>query len=346
MELISIPGNPAPSGANVFPVAARGRAVFRAAYWKATGDACAGTVAILPGRAEFIEKYFEVIGELLVRNFDVAILDWRGQGGSRRLVKNPRKGHIGNFRFYEHDLEAFAEHVLAPYCRRPWFALAHSMGAAIALAQARAGRSPFARLVLTAPMIDVYGLRKRRAPRMLARALVWLGAGRLSVWRTKPDPHIATQFEGNILTSDERRHARMISIIQAAPSLAIEEPTIGWANAAFRLMRRFEEYDYASQIFTPALVVAAGRDRLVDTAAAEEFARRLKTGTCITLEQARHEILMERDAVRAQFWAAFDAFIPGEGAASSASEAKGEQAMARLLEASALATAESGKPSS
>jgi lysophospholipase len=26
---------------------------------------------------------------------------------------------------------------------------------------------------------------------------------------------------------------------------------------------------------------------------------------------ARHEILMERDAIRAQFWAAFDAFIPG-----------------------------------
>jgi lysophospholipase len=26
---------------------------------------------------------------------------------------------------------------------------------------------------------------------------------------------------------------------------------------------------------------------------------------------SRHELLMERDIVRGQFWAAFDAFVPG-----------------------------------
>ena len=31
----------------------------------------------------------------------------------------------------------------------------------------------------------------------------------------------------------------------------------------------------------------------------------------IVIPGARHEILMERDAIREQFWAAFDAFIPG-----------------------------------
>jgi lysophospholipase len=31
----------------------------------------------------------------------------------------------------------------------------------------------------------------------------------------------------------------------------------------------------------------------------------------ITLAQAGHEILSERDSVRERFWAAFDAFIPG-----------------------------------
>ena len=35
-----------------------------------------------------IEKYFEVVGELRRRGFAVAVLDWRGQGGSSRLLRN------------------------------------------------------------------------------------------------------------------------------------------------------------------------------------------------------------------------------------------------------------------
>ncbi len=33
----------------------------------------------------------------------------------------------------------------------------------------------------------------------------------------------------------------------------------------------------------------------------------------MTVPGSRHEILMERDAFREQFWAAFDAFVPGSG---------------------------------
>ena len=137
MELCEIPENPAPPGAIVSAITARDNWTVRSVHWSCRAD-CAGTIAILPGRAEFIEKYFEVIGELLSRNFDVAILDWRGQGFSGRLAGNPRKGHIGNFRAYERDLDALVEQVLQPHCRPPWFALGHSMGAAIALSAARA----------------------------------------------------------------------------------------------------------------------------------------------------------------------------------------------------------------
>ena len=39
-----------------------------------------GTIVIATGRSEFIEKYFEVIGELLQRGFCIVVFDWRGQG--------------------------------------------------------------------------------------------------------------------------------------------------------------------------------------------------------------------------------------------------------------------------
>ncbi len=313
MELCPILENPAPPGAIVAAITARDKWTLRAARWSC-GAECAGTIAILPGRAEFIEKYFEVIGELLSRNFDVAILDWRGQGNSGRLAGNPRKGHVGDFRAYERDLDALVEHVLEPYCRPPWFALGHSMGGAIALAMAHAGRSPFARMVLTAPMINIYGLRFAAAVRFLAKTLVILGQGRRFVPGGGPIPYMSVNFEGNVLTSDPRRHARGAAIIEAAPGLAIADPTIGWINAAFHLMRRFEDVEYPRRILTPVLIMAAGADRLVDSAAAEQFASRLKASRCITLAHARHEILMERDCFRELFWAAFDAFLPGESA--------------------------------
>jgi lysophospholipase len=313
MELSIIEQNPEPPGGSVLAITTRDNKTLRAAHWSC-GENCVGTVAILPGRTEFIEKYFEVIRELLSRNFDVAILDWRGQGGSARLTKNSRKGHVGDFRAYERDLDAFAEEVLALHCRPPWFALGHSMGAAIALAKARSGRSPFARMVLTSPMIDLCGLRFRRTLQVLARVLVLSGQGRRFVPWGGANRSLQEGFQGNILTSDEKRYARNAAIIEAAPEFTIEDPTVGWINAAFRLMRRFKEEQFPRRLLTPVLILAAGADRLVDTAATEEFAHRLKAGKCIVLKGAEHEILMETDPLRELFWAAFDAFLPGEHA--------------------------------
>ncbi len=39
-----------------------------------------------------IEKYFEVVSELRERGFAVAVLDWRGQGGSARALPIRAKG--------------------------------------------------------------------------------------------------------------------------------------------------------------------------------------------------------------------------------------------------------------
>jgi lysophospholipase len=76
-------------------------------------------------------------------------------------------------------------------------------------------------------------------------------------------------------------------------------------------MRQFAEPDFARRTLTPILVLAAGADRVVKTATTEAFASRLKAGRHVTIPYAKHDLLLERDAIRSQFWAAFDAFIPG-----------------------------------
>jgi lysophospholipase len=100
-------------------------------------------------------------------------------------------------------------------------------------------------------------------------------------------------------------------VLVAQPSLGLGWPTVGWVHAAFRLQREFENPDLPREITTPTLVLAAGADRVVDTPASERFVTRMRAGNLIVIEGAQHEILMERDHFRNQFWAAFDAFVPG-----------------------------------
>ena len=57
----------------------------------------------------------------------------------------------------------------------------------------------------------------------------------------------------------------------------------------------------------------AGRQQrqVVSTPAIEEFAYHLRAGSHLVIAGSKHEILQEQDRYRAQFWAAFDAFVPG-----------------------------------
>jgi len=310
MHLVSTPENPIPPGAVVAKVRAVDGVVLRMARW-VPQSALRGTVAVLPGRAEFIEKYFEVIRDLLERGFAVAAMDWRGQGGSARLLKNPQKSHVDDFSLFERDLNALVEDVLGPACPQPWFGLCHSMGAAIMLSIAHSGRCPFERLVLTSPMIAIAGLKSPRGAHLLAETLDTLGFGGAFAPGGGAQSISMQPFENNVLTSDPVRYACTAAIVKTAPHLGVGWPTVGWVHAAFRLMKRFQDPDYPRQTTTPMLVIAAGADRVTDTRAAERFAARLRTGRLLVIDGAEHEILMERDALRDRFWAAFDQFIPG-----------------------------------
>lgn len=312
-----------PAGYEALVVTTADGRKLRAVRWPARLDpkrmiAPQGTVCLMQGRAEFIEKYAETIEDLLQRGFAVVTFDWRGQGLSDRELPNAFKGHVADFRQYRLDLDAVIAQAVPDYWPRPLFGLAHSMGGAILLQALANGFDHFARVVLSAPMIDIKLPMSPRAARYLARSLAaaglsraWIpGGGRQSV-ALKP-------FAGNALTSDARRYARNAALIvagqQAGIDIGIGDPSVGWLNAAFRCMDSTLAPAFTRAIATPVLIIAAGSDRVVSTPAIERLAMRLKTGRAIVLPGAQHELLMEQDEIRDSFFAAFDAFIPGSAA--------------------------------
>jgi lysophospholipase len=310
MNLHSIPSNPVPEGAVCQELVTADGVRLRYARWSPAATR-RGTVVLLTGRADMIEKYFEVVEELRHRGFAVAVLDWRGQGGSQRKLLDTRKGHVWKFQEYQIDLEALIRDVVLPDCPPPIFALAHSMGACILLEAIREGKRWFDRVVLSAPMIGLSGMRAGGFARRGAAIASAIGLGRLYVPGGTPVPRASRPFSGNLLTSDPVRYERTASIIEAAPELVVGSPTVGWMNAAFGVMEELANPVYPSNIRQPMLIVAAGEDKIVSTLATERFATRLRAGHHLVIAGSRHEVLMERDIFRAQFWAAFDAFVPG-----------------------------------
>ena len=79
-------------------------------------------------------------------------------------------------------------------------------------------------------------------------------------------------------------------------------------------MREASDPDFGAAVRIPTLMAIATQDVIVSPQAVEAMALELRAGSQVMIAGARHEILMERDALREQFWAAFDAFVPERGA--------------------------------
>jgi lysophospholipase len=120
-----------------------------------------------------------------------------------------------------------------------------------------------------------------------------------------------TPFSTNKLTTDHLRYARNQAIYREHPELSIGGPTAAWMHAVCVAIHRLEDPEFVARIHVPMLVIAAGADEVVSTAATERLAARIRAASIVTIDGARHELLQEADLYREQVLAAFDAFVPG-----------------------------------
>ncbi len=309
--LRALPESPVPAGAVSGYLQCADDVRIRFAHWPpAVGVTRRGTVTLLPGRAEFIEKYYEGVRDLTARGFAVATLDWRGQGGSDRLLANPRRGYVPDFLDYQRDLAALMRQVVLPDCPPPHYALAHSMGGAVLLDALIAGHRWFDRAVLAAPMLAIQLGPMTGTARLIAAVGTAVGLGRAYVPGGGDRPINFRPFPVNRVTSDPVRYARVAQFISQYPDLGLGSPTLAWLTAAFAAMARITAPEALRSIRLPLLLMAGGADRIVSNRMIEHVASRLIAGAQLVVPAARHELMMERDALRSQFWAAFDGFIP------------------------------------
>lgn len=300
-------GNPVPENHVAGFFAGHKGCRLRYAIFKSEAQIATGTVVLLPGRNESIEKYYETIRHLTARGLWVAIFDWRGQGGSERLLKKRRAGYVRRFSDYERDLTIFLETIVLPDTRLPFCLVAHSTGALVALSLAPQLTNRIERMVLASPFIAIGDIAVPRwVAATVARLFKLTGLGFVRVAADTP----SRPFENNVLTSDRFRFERNENIFAEHPDLRTGPPTASWLAEVLTAMRRVTRFEHLHTVRVPTLVLAAGADRIVPLRDIEAFANRFRAGDVVVIDHARHELLQEDDRSREAALAAIDAFIP------------------------------------
>lgn len=304
-RFIQSEGNPAPAGGSAFDFHAEDGGRLRAAVFDAPH--ARGGVVLCGGRVEYLEKYFEVVADLHARGLSVATFDWRGQGLSDRMLSDPMKGHIDSFATFRNDLRQFTEKIALTRLPKPHILLTHSMGGAPALQLLADGYDRFSAAVLCAPMTRLFDNRAARIGARLGAALFSaIGAGSMRIAGVKEH---SLAFEGNVLTSDARRHARFLALQNAEQQALIREPTYGWLHAATAAMDDLHAPHRFDGLVTPVRIISAGRDALVSSSDHLWLAEQSPLIDCVVVPDAFHEIMMESDELREEFWKAFDDFV-------------------------------------
>lgn len=264
---------------------------------------------LLSGRAESLDKYDRVTSFFLEEGLAVFRMDWRGQGGSGRLLAGSEKGHIDDFATYISDLEEILTQVILPRKPGKLIFCGHSLGGHLILRFLLGGGKMDA-AILVSPMLSIY---TGMLPENLARPIIdFFGRSGLAEqkipgrrWLDKKP-----RFARNRLTRDPEHFYRFRNFLAEHPALETREPTWAWVHEAFSSMDKvWRDLELAPIEDVPLLILSGGKDRVVKPRDHARLLKFLKNGTCHFLPEARHELLMEKREVIREIWRVIEEFF-------------------------------------
>lgn len=257
-------------------------------------------LVILPGRTEPLEKYAEVIYDLLQteagKNLNIFIMDHRGQGSSSRLKTPLDMGYVDRFDYYVADLDLFIKHQkLVENCEQN-FLLAHSLGAGIAVAYLLEHPNTFERVALSSPMLKIqtkpyaYGVA-----RTIVEAQTIAGRGaKFAIGQKSFNPNLV--FADNTFTSSPERFKMAMSMFDIYPVTKLGGVSNRWIlevmKGTNKIRSRYNEIKTSMRVFNAGIEVYSEPSEMVKLCDEAPSCKR------VFLESSKHEVLMDRDINR------------------------------------------------
>lgn len=279
--------------------------------WAAAG-ACRGSILFQGGRGDVFEKYLEAFGHWHDHGWQVTSFDWRGQGGSGRLLDDRHVGHIDDFSSYVADLAAFWSKWTAE-APGPHVLIGHSMGGHLALRAMVEGAVAPEAAVLVAPMLGLHSPLGAQLGERLAKVVSALSNPARPAWKGNERPATTTTREA-LLTHDHSRYEDELYWQQTEPELLLGPPSWRWLIRAFESTRALNADPKLRTMTVPTLLIVAEADKLVSPKTALQVAAKLPNARIVHYgTESAHEVLREVDAVRDRALGEIDDFLPSIG---------------------------------
>ena len=274
---------------------------LRIAIWRTKVKRTRGTIFFLNGHREFIEKYLETFSFFKKKGLNVITLDWRGWGLSERPIpSSPKIQDISSAKEYQLDLDAVISLAKEKKLKLPWHLVAHSLGCLLGLRRLILDPQCFDKYIFLSPL---WG-NMPSIPRLIQRLLIknerifrFLQITKITNQNPKKYiPYALTvNFKKNTLTSDAQQFNRLQTILKENTQLHCGTPTLGYLIAILK-----EIYELNQAVFPnrKILVLLAGQEEITDNDAVMLQIKKYDFINQVTVEKAKHEILIEKEELR------------------------------------------------
>lgn len=295
-----------PAGWQEQTFTAQDGAVIRYGCVPAQG-AAKGTVILTTGYGDSLDAYYETMQDFSARGYDVWIMDWAGQGGSKG-----RKDSAVSLDDHAAHLRHFRQNIVTP-ATGPIILASHSMGGQVALNYLQAWPQDFDGAILAAPLV-AFGLSPmaqtvlhhvfKTAVNMGLRDAA-IGQGRADIQRQSADTRKKLRQDRPVRVDLHR------TFFMLARPLGAEDPTVGLIDSLFKSTLRMNSDVVLRGIAAPVLLGVAGMDHIVNNDAIRRAAAQMPQGRLVELPESGHNIWQETSSVTARWWQAVDGFLAG-----------------------------------
>ncbi|MBR2066977.1 MAG: alpha/beta fold hydrolase [Solobacterium sp.] len=265
-------------------------------------------IVISHGFCEFFGKFHELAYRFYQQGYSIFFVEHRGHGDSQREFPfEDQRVHINSYQQYVNDFHCFMEQIVKPNSKtNHLYLFGHSMGGNIATLYLEQYPEDFSCAVLSAPMLKMdFG----KVPDWTVNALsVYSKMGDHSFdFAPGQGAFNETYSFENSNCMDRDRY--IYSFYQRVENKNYQTwgATYGWVNASIEACELAQKN--ANKIRTPILLLQAEKDTMVDNIGHQEFAKKAKTVTILSFENAKHELYSSTDDIRERYYLAiFDYF--------------------------------------
>ena len=256
-----------------------------------------GSIVILHGFSECIEKYTELIYYFTKERYNVFIMEHRGHGRSGKLSKlDKTQVVVEDFEFYVKDVKTFIDKIIYKKYNENLYLFTHSMGGAIGTMFIEKYPDYFDKAILSSPMFNIaIGNIPIFLAKIIVKIALLLGKGDNFIFGNTPYESI---YDFNIAsTSNEWRYSYCHKEILNNEEIQRGGGSFKWLYESLLAITYIFKKENIKNIQIPVLIFEAGKDELVGKNISKKFKRKCKSCRVITFKKAQHEIYSENNDI-------------------------------------------------